>query len=205
MKKVYISVDWKLLDDLSYKTNLGKSLRNTLRKFDKENLFDELSNVIEFFMESSLEEKLPYEQRVKSLQSCVLKYNKYYPSKEVEKVFNDILGIRIVIDDYSLFDALELPEQVRIADMREGKANDDGYRGIHLYFQKDHYHYPIEIQFMTASDKQFNEWLHIRTYKYVSDNKVGSYLRTLYEEGKIISEEDFRKELENVLSNSKEI
>lgn len=88
---------------------------------------------------------------------------------------------------------------------RKGKANDDGYRGIHLYFQKDHYHYPIEIQFMTAADKQFNEWLHIKTYKYVSDNKVGSYLRTLYDEGKIISEDDFRKELENVLSHSKEI
>lgn len=205
MKEKYISIDWELLDELSYKTNLGKSLSNTLRKFDKEDLFDELSSVIEFFMESSLEEKLPFEQRVKSLQSCVLKYDRYYPSREVEKVFNDILGIRIVIDDYTLFDSLELPKQIRIADMREGKANDDGYRGIHLYFQKDHYHYPIEIQFMTASDKQFNEWLHIRTYKYVTDNKIGSYLRTLYNKGIIISEDDFRKELENVLFNSKEI
>ena len=205
MKDKDISIDWKLLDELSYKTNLGKSLSNTLRKFNKEDLFDELSSVIEFFMESSLEEKLPFEQRVKSLQSCVLKYDRYYPSREVEKVFNDILGIRIVIDDYTLFDSLELPKQIRIADMREGKANDDGYRGIHLYFQKDHYHYPIEIQFMTASDKQFNEWLHIRTYKYVTDNKIGSYLRTLYNKGIIISEDDFRKELENVLFNSKEI
>ena len=58
---------------------------------------------------------------------------------------------------------------------------------------------------MTASDKQFNEWLHIRTYKYVAENKVGSYLRTLYDKGIIISEDDFRKELENVLFNSKEI
>lgn len=58
------------------------------------------------------EEQLPFEQRVKSLQSCVLKYDRYYPSREVEKVFNDILGIRIVIDDYTLFDSLELPKQI---------------------------------------------------------------------------------------------
>ena len=32
---------------------------------------------------------------------------------------------------------------------RHGKANDDGYRGVHLYFQLDHKHYPIEIQMNT--------------------------------------------------------
>lgn len=205
MKKEYINIDWTIFNDLSYKSNLGKSLRNTLRKFDKEELFEELSNVIAFFTENDLEKKLPYEQRVKSLQSCVAKYNKYYPSKEVEKVFNDILGIRIVIDDYALFDELNLPETVRIADMRNGKAKDDGYRGIHLYFQKDHYHYPIELQFMTLRDKKFNEWLHIKTYKYISDNETGCQLRKLFDEGKIISEDDFRKELEHVLFGSKKI
>lgn len=122
-----------------------------------------------------------------------------------EKVFNDILGIRIIIEDYSYFDELILPKQVHIADMRHGKAVDDGYRGIHLYFQKDHYHYPIEMQFMTARDKQFNEWLHIETYKYVTDNNIGAYLRRKYDAGMIISEEDFRRELKNVLSNCKKV
>ena len=37
----------------------------------------------------------------------------------------------------------------RIADMSNGKAADDGYRGVHAYYQKSGKHYPIEIQFNT--------------------------------------------------------
>ena len=32
--------------------------------------------------------------------------------------------------------------------MSKGKSNDDGYRGVHVYYQKDNKHYPIEIQFI---------------------------------------------------------
>lgn len=48
--------------------------------------------------------------------------------------------------------------------MSKGKSNDDGYRGIHVYYQKDNYHYPIEIQFDTYYDRQLNDWLHNRFY-----------------------------------------
>ena len=44
--------------------------------------------------------------------------------------------------------------------MSKGKSNDDGYRGVHVYYQKDNKHYPIEIQFNTYSDRQLNDWLH---------------------------------------------
>lgn len=30
-----------------------------------------------------------------------------------------------------------------VADMSKGKSDDDGYRGVHLYFQKDNSYYPI--------------------------------------------------------------
>lgn len=33
--------------------------------------------------------------------------------------------------------------------MSHGKANDDGYRGVHVYYQLDNFHYPIEIQYNT--------------------------------------------------------
>ena len=190
-----ITIDWNLLDNLSYRTQLGKSLKNTLRKFDKEELFDEIEAIIEFFVEN--EGRITNEHRVKSLQSCLMKYDKYYPSTQAEKAFNDILGLRIIIDDYSLLDVLELPECVKVADMRNGKANDDGYRGIHLYYQKDHMHYPIEIQFMTTRDRIFNEWLHIYLYKYVANNAVGREMRQKYESGLIRTEDDFRKEVQH--------
>lgn len=33
------------------------------------------------------------------------------------------------------------------------------------YYQKDNYHYPIEIQFNTYYDRQLNDWLHDKFYK----------------------------------------
>ncbi|MDD3416996.1 MAG: hypothetical protein PHY47_23875 [Lachnospiraceae bacterium] len=201
-----IEIDWNMLSDISYKTNLGKSLKNTLRKFQKEELFDEISRIISYFTEIEIPKGNKFiHSRVKAMQSCILKYDKFYPSKPVEEVFNDILGLRIIISDYSIFDEIELPPNIKIADMRFGKANDDGYRGIHLYFQKDHFHYPIEVQFMTNEDKIFNAWLHIYTYKYICDSEVGIMLREMYEKGDIASEEDFKEVLENVLSNSKRL
>lgn len=157
--------------------------------------------MITYFTEN--EEKIRASHRIKSLQSCLLKYEKYYPSMETEKAFNDILGIRIIIDEYSIIDNMEFPTYTKIVDMRNGKANDDGYRAIHIYYQKDHFHYPIEVQFMTSIDRQFNEWLHIFLYKYVDDRTIGIQLRNLYDNGKIATEEDFRREMRNyVLSSS---
>lgn len=195
-----ITVDWNMLDDMSYRTKLGKSLKNTLRKFNKEELFDEINNVITHFIE--VQDSIPNEHRVKSIQSCSMKYDKHYPSIEVEKTFNDILGLRIIIDNYDLIDNMILPTEVEIADMRKGKAVDDGYRAVHMYYQKDHFYYPIEIQFMTSKDRLFNEWLHIFLYKYVEDKNVGKQLRKLYDNGIIKDEETFRKEMKNICAIS---
>ena len=191
-----LTIDWNMLDNLSYRTQLGKSLKNTLRKFDKEDLFSEISDLIFYLNEH--ESDITHEHRIKSLQSCNLKYDKYYPSKQVEKTFNDILGIRFIINEYNVVDSLDIPEGVSLVDMRDGKKNDDGYRAIHMYYQKDHFHYPIEMQFMTSRDRQFNEWLHIYLYKYVSDNSIGVKLRELYDENIINNEEEFRKEMKKL-------
>ena len=49
--------------------------------------------------------------------------------------------------------------------MSNGKAADDGYRGVHAYYQKSGKHYPIEIQFNTLFDRQLNNRLHDYLYK----------------------------------------
>ena len=38
------------------------------------------------------------------------------------------------------------------SDMADGKAEDDGYRGVHMYFQMSSFHHPIEIQYNTFYD-----------------------------------------------------
>lgn len=93
--------------------------------------------------------------------------------------------------------------QFRIADMSSGKAGDDGYRGVHVYYQKSGKHYPIEIQFNTLFDRQLNNWLHDYLYKKNYPIETGKIMREKYESGLIRNEQEFMEVLNNVLSDSK--
>lgn len=191
----------ELLSRLSYKSELGISLKKNLHYFDKDSLFDELIKINSWYDECEELYDLALDYRIKSVQSAILKYNRYYPDHQARKVFDDLLGFRSLCDNYEDVLALgEIPE-LRIADMSSGKANDDGYRGIHVYFQLDGSHYPIEIQYNTYYDRQFNNWLHKYVYKKNYENKVGLQLRKLYECAKIQSEQDFKEALQHVLSD----
>lgn len=75
--------------------------------------------------------------RIKSMQSFIYKYNRYYLDHQARKVFDDMLGFRSLCDNYEeAFELADIPE-IRVADLSIGKANDDGYRGVHVYFQLD--------------------------------------------------------------------
>lgn len=194
----------ELLDKLSFESKLGKSLKNTLRKFEKDDLFNEIIDLKEFYESTDLLKGVNFAYRVKSIQSCLLKYNKYYPHIEANKCFNDILGIRIIINNYN--EVLEQDLNVfKAADMINGKANDDGYRGLHLYYQKTNKHYPIEIQINTKHDRIMNDWLHVHLYKYEKNSTIGELLRRKYDSGEIKNESHFKEVLKNVLSSSEEI
>lgn len=91
-------------------------------------------------------------------------------------------------------------DKIRVADMSGGKAKDDGYRGVHVYFQMSSFHYPIEIQYNTFYDRQLNNWLHKYVYKRKYENHIGSMLRRAYEDARIRNENEFKEVLENVLS-----
>jgi putative GTP pyrophosphokinase len=91
----------RTLDAISYETKLGKNLKNTLRKVDKDLLMDEL-NDYRLFLKKRRRLLDQYTYRIKSLQSIKLKYDRYYPTKEIGTCFNDILGIRIIVLDYDI-------------------------------------------------------------------------------------------------------
>lgn len=193
-----------LLQELSYQSKMERSLKNTLRKFNKNDLINEILDIKEFYESTHLLDDVQFSYRVKSLQSCMLKYDKYYPNIEVSKCYNDLLGIRIIVSDYNEILNQDL-SIFRVADMRNGKVKDDGYRGIHLYYQRSNRHYPIEIQFNSKEDRKLNDWLHIYLYKHTKDNNIGVCLRNKYENNEIKSEEDFKEVLKYVLSDSKEV
>lgn len=197
-----------VLEQLSYHSALEKSLKNTLRKFNKDDIIEEIFQVREFYLKILLDIDLQLEHRIKSVSSSKLKYERYFPSREVFKVYNDLLGIRVVVDDYKVVEKyLEInPIFKEIADMRNGKAEDDGYRGIHIYYQMSKYHYPIEIQINTNFDRKLNDWLHMDIYKQSDDFVLGKILRRQYEKGLIRNKSEFDKEVERyVLFGGKEI
>lgn len=195
----------KLLEELSYQSDLGIRLKKNLHYFDKTFLFDELVKIHNWYARSELLHGLTIDYRIKSVQSAMLKYERYYPDHQVAKVFNDMLGFRTLCDNYA--DVLQIAghNNVRVADLSAGKAKDDGYRGVHIYFQPSSFHYPIEIQYNIYYDRQLNNWLHKYVYKRNYKNQVGCCLRQEYESGKIRNENEFREVLEDVLSGSEEV
>ena len=60
---------------------------------------------------------------------------------------------------------------------REYITANDGYRGVHVYYQKSGKHYPIEIQFNTLFDRQLNNWLHDYLYKKTYPIEPGRIMR----------------------------
>ena len=192
----------EVLGKLSYRSQLGLSLKKNLHYFDKNELLDEIREVLSWYDENEYLHDLLLDYRIKSIQSAKFKYERYYPSKQVRQVFNDLLGFRAFCDNYEEILSLHNADHIRIVDMSKGKANDDGYRGVHLYFQLDNFHYPIEIQYNTYYDRQMNNWLHTYIYKQSYDNQIGCLLRNMYENGKISTEKDFKEELSHVLLSS---
>lgn len=192
----------KILEQLSYESKLGMSIKKNLHYFDKEKLMKELFDMAEWYDEQFILEEVALDYRIKSMESILSKYDRYYPSSQVRKVFNDILGFRAFCDSYDSVLNLD-KDKFRIADMSTGKAKDDGYRGVHVYFQKNSKCYPIEIQFNTLYDRQLNNWLHDYLYKKSYPDNVGVKLRNKYEAGDIRNEKEFKEELENVLFSCK--
>jgi hypothetical protein len=193
------------LKSLSYHSDLGIHLKKNLHYFDKEILFKELDRINEWYDSCNILHNIAIDYRIKSIQSARLKYERYYPDHQARKVFDDMLGFRALCDNYEEVLMIKNYENIRVADMSEGKTQDDGYRGVHAYFQLSNYHYPIEIQYNTYYDRQLNNWLHKYIYKRKYDNLVGWTLRRAYESGRIRTEYEFREVLSHVLSDCKEI
>lgn len=203
LKKDGISLE--ILEQLSFRSELGVNLKKNLHYFEKEALLEELARINAWYDTIECLHDITIDYRIKSLQSARLKYNRYYPDHQAGKVFNDMLGFRTLCDDYEEVLALNSSDHIRIADMSKGKAHDDGYRGVHVYFQLSNFHYPIEIQYNTYYDRQLNNWLHKYVYKKNYPKRVGCSLRTAYEDGTIKSEKDFKEVLNHVLLDCKEV
>ena len=200
----YNGLSISILYKLSYKSDLGVSLKRTLNHFDKDALLNEAYDYADWLDGIDLDSLVDLDFRVKSYDSINLKYDRYISEgKPVKKVFNDILGMRAFCDNYDDLSSCDRNDFV-VVDMSQGKSNDDGYRGVHIYYEIDNFHYPIEIQFNTMFDRQMNNWLHDYLYKKDYPIEYGKKLRAVYEKGNIHTLNDFERVLFNDILGSKE-
>ena len=93
-------LSFELLEALSYRSNLGIRLKKNLHYFDKQELFDELERINEWYDMCSQLQGISIDYRIKSIQSAMLKYERYYPDHQTAKVFNDLLEFRTLCDTY---------------------------------------------------------------------------------------------------------
>ncbi|GAX66739.1 TPA: hypothetical protein KRE72_003376 [Clostridioides difficile] len=87
MKFNFYGITENLLDELSYESKLGKSLKNTLRKFNKDDIFKEIRNISRYLNTRKIDFKFPVSYRIKYYHSCLIKYDKYYPNMELNKLY----------------------------------------------------------------------------------------------------------------------
>ena len=192
-KKMNEFIDRKTLDALSYRSSLGQSLKQiSLRKTPLHLILQDIERYRESYIDTLIQENL-IGSRFKSEDSIMRKYEKTLRTGGgFKQCFNDVLGFRLKFEDYPE----TFPEFYRVVDLRNGKKTDDGYRAIHLYYQRDSWSYPIEIQLWCGRDYLLNTWSHQYIYKYCSP-EVGRRLYAAYLAGEITSEQDFRHSIEN--------
>lgn len=151
-KKMNEFIDRKTLDALSYRSSLGQSLKQiSLRKTPLHLILQDIERYRESYIDTLIQENL-IGSRFKSEDSIMRKYEKTLRTGGgFKQCFNDVLGFRLKFEDYPE----TFPEFYRVVDLRNGKKTDDGYRAIHLYYQRDSWSYPIEIQLWCGRDYLF--------------------------------------------------
>lgn len=186
---LFLSED--ILKEISYTSALPQSLKTiSLRKTPLEVILADIKEYRKMFSNTVVIQNKLIGSRFKSNDSILIKYEKTLRTGGgFKQCFNDILSFRLKFDEYPK----EFPSYFRVVDLRNGKQIDDGYRAVHLYYQRDRHSYPIEVQLWCGKDYLFNLWSHKYVYKY-SIPENGKLLYELYNSGTIQTEEEFYNE-----------
>ena len=184
----------EVLDLLSYHSTLGQSLKQiSLSATPINKILDDIGKYRAEYIDTLIQENL-IGSRFKSEDSIMRKYSKTIANHGgFKQCFNDVLGFRLRFEDYPE----SYPDYFRVVDLRQGKQTDDGYRAIHLYYQRDNMAYPIEVQLWCGDDYYFNIWSHQYVYKYKSPH-TGRQLYLEYTAGKIKTEQEFKRRLKEL-------
>ena len=187
-----------VLSRISYTSKFTQSQKTiSLRKTPLEEILKDVEQYRAMYARVIVLQENIIGSRFKSTDSIMRKYEKTLRTGGgFKQCFNDVLGFRLHFSEYPT----EFPDYFRVVDLRNGKQFDDGYRAIHLYYQRDSHSYPIEVQLWCGEDYDFNIWSHKLVYKYM-DPAVGKSLYEQYKQGEIVTEEDFKNKLLELKTN----
>ena len=102
-------------------------------KCNTNTILDDIAKYRAGYIDTLVQENL-IGSRFKSDDSIMRKYEKTLTNHGgFKQCFNDVLGFRLRFDEYPN----DFPDYFRAVDLRNGKQVDDGYRAIHLYYQRD--------------------------------------------------------------------
>ena len=167
-----------ILDMLSYRSTLGRSLKQiSLSETPIDMILDDIAKYRAGYIDTLVQENL-IGSRFKSEDSIMRKYKKTIANHGgFMQCFNDVLGFRLRFDEYPE----SYPDYFRVVDLRNGKQVDDGYRAIHLYYQRDNLAYPIEVQLwcgkiITSTSGAINMSISTKVPRSV-DNSIWNMLR----------------------------
>ena len=183
---LFLSED--ILKEISYTSTLPQSLKTlSLRKTPLDLILADIENYRDIYSDKVVFQSNIIGSRFKSEDSILKKYQKTLCTNGgFKQCFNDVLGFRLHFRHYPE----KFPSYFRVVDLRNGKQIDDGYRAIHLYFQRDSHSYPIEVQLWCEEDYLFNLWSHMYVYKYFTSD-IGKRLYDLYITKEITNENEF--------------
>lgn len=190
---------YDLQNSFSFPENFPNINKKTLRHYDFnevyeytiqffENIDDNLEILIKY-LKSNLSEDIKFTYRFKTEESFKMKWKKYLIfGKKFYKACNDLLGVRFIVkcNERELKEKLKIfynDENCKIINFYENnkKTNDDGYRGIHIYFRYNKNSFPIEFQFWTRKDAILHFYTHEVIYKSTQDKEFWNYSKRLRE------------------------
>ena len=197
------------------------SLNHKIEKLEAERGFDEIYDIVLDYIgdnESIYElddlindiDDVEISFRTKTEKSLREKWNKNLGQKRpLKKVFNDIIGIRIVTKDSidNIMDyIIEISENkqykiIPIDFRKTPKSPDDGYRGIHIYADTNSKGFRVEIQIWSELDSILNFYTHQNVYKVNGAISYPIQLRQWIDEIPIKDKYGFKEYIFDIIEN----
>lgn len=143
---------------------------------DEPEIYKELVKYREFLAELTFDfdpeltnEDIMITSRTKAYNSMYYKIEKNLRGNlkgnvPINKVLNDLFGIRIIFSEEVTFERVKEYIDNNFPNLKCINATKKGYNGIHIYFQKDNFSYPWELQVWSIHNQMNNIESH-KLYK----------------------------------------